>query len=71
LAGPTAQGIVAPARGRRKWPHDAIRQRSGRAARRAARHAGFGEVYIGRVGGEHDGFSDFYANTVLPRLREG
>jgi len=28
-------------------------------------------VYIGRAGGEHDGFFDFYANTVLPRLREG
>jgi hypothetical protein len=32
--------------------------------------AGFDEVYIGQVGGEHDGFFDFYANTVLPRLRE-
>ena len=29
------------------------------------------EVYIGQVGGEHDGFFEFYANTVLPRLREG
>jgi G6PDH family F420-dependent oxidoreductase len=33
--------------------------------------AGFDEVYIGQVGGEHDGFFEFYANTVLPRLREG
>jgi len=33
--------------------------------------AGFGEVYIGQAGGEHDGFFEFYANTVLPRLREG
>jgi G6PDH family F420-dependent oxidoreductase len=32
--------------------------------------AGFDEVYIGQVGGEHDGFFEFYANTVLPRLRE-
>jgi G6PDH family F420-dependent oxidoreductase len=38
---------------------------------RAYVEAGFDEVYIGQVGGEHDGFFDFYANTVLPRLREG
>ena len=33
--------------------------------------AGFDEVYIGPAGGEHDGFFEFYANAVLPRLREG
>jgi G6PDH family F420-dependent oxidoreductase len=33
--------------------------------------AGFDQVYIGQVGGEHDAFFEFYANTVLPRLREG
>jgi G6PDH family F420-dependent oxidoreductase len=38
---------------------------------RAYVEAGFDEVYIGQVGGELDGFFDFYANTVLPRLREG
>ena len=32
--------------------------------------AGFDEVYIGQVGGEHEGFFEFYANTVLPRLRD-
>jgi len=26
-------------------------------------------VYIGHAGGEHDGFFEFYTNTVLPRLR--
>jgi hypothetical protein len=38
---------------------------------RAHVEAGFDEVYIGPAGGEHDGFFDFYASTVLPRLREG
>jgi hypothetical protein len=38
---------------------------------RAHAEARFGEVYIGQAGGEHDGFFEFYANTVLPRLREG
>jgi G6PDH family F420-dependent oxidoreductase len=33
--------------------------------------AGFDEVYIGQVGGEADGFFEFYATQVLPRLREG
>jgi alkanesulfonate monooxygenase SsuD/methylene tetrahydromethanopterin reductase-like flavin-dependent oxidoreductase (luciferase family) len=37
---------------------------------RLAEEAGFDEVYIGQVGGEHDGFFEFYANTVLARLRE-
>jgi G6PDH family F420-dependent oxidoreductase len=32
--------------------------------------AGFDEVYIGQVGADHDGFFDFYAGHVLPRLRE-
>jgi G6PDH family F420-dependent oxidoreductase len=33
--------------------------------------AGFDEVYIGQVGSEQDGFFEFYAEQVLPRLREG
>jgi G6PDH family F420-dependent oxidoreductase len=37
---------------------------------RAYTEAGFDEVYIGQVGGEHEGFFDFYATAVLPRLRE-
>jgi G6PDH family F420-dependent oxidoreductase len=32
--------------------------------------AGFDEVYIGQVGPDVDGFFEFYAGTVLPRLRE-
>jgi G6PDH family F420-dependent oxidoreductase len=32
--------------------------------------AGFDEVYIGQVGGNVEGFFDFYAKQVLPRLRE-
>jgi G6PDH family F420-dependent oxidoreductase len=38
---------------------------------RAYIEAGFDEVYIGQVGGEHEGFFEFYADAVLPRLREG
>jgi G6PDH family F420-dependent oxidoreductase len=38
---------------------------------RAYVEAGFDEVYIGQVGGEFEGFFDFYAGTMLPRLREG
>jgi hypothetical protein len=41
------------------------------AGTRARAGAGFDEVYIGQAGGEHDGFFEFYANTVLSRLREG
>jgi hypothetical protein len=36
-----------------------------------AAQAGFDEVYIGQAGGEHEGFFEFYADAVLPRLREG
>lgn len=32
--------------------------------------AGFSEVHIGQVGGNADGFFEFYAQQVLPRLRE-
>jgi G6PDH family F420-dependent oxidoreductase len=32
--------------------------------------AGFDEVYIGQVGGNQEGFFEFYAQKVLPRLRE-
>ena len=37
---------------------------------RAFTEAGFDEVYIGQVGGEAEGFFEFYAGQVLPRLRE-
>jgi G6PDH family F420-dependent oxidoreductase len=33
--------------------------------------AGFDEVYIGQAGHEQDGFFEFYADQVLPRLRDG
>ncbi len=32
---------------------------------------GFDEVFIGQVGTEQEGFFEFYAEQVLPRLREG
>ena len=38
---------------------------------RAYTDAGFNEVYIGQVGGEPEGFFEFYAGRILPRLREG
>jgi len=38
---------------------------------RAYAEAGFDEVYIGQVGGEAEGFFEFYAGHVLPRLRDG
>jgi hypothetical protein len=38
---------------------------------RLAQEAGFDEVYVGQVGGEAEGFFEFYATQVLPRLREG
>jgi G6PDH family F420-dependent oxidoreductase len=41
------------------------------AAVRAYTEAGFDEVYIGQVGGEVEGFFEFYATQLLPRLREG
>lgn len=31
--------------------------------------AGYDEVYVGQIGPEQDGFFDFYATEVLPRLR--
>ena len=58
-----------PAQGGLKvgWGPDA-----GRARKTLRLHrAGFDEVYIGQVGGEHEGFFDFYSSAVLPRLREG
>ena len=33
--------------------------------------AGFDEVYIGQVGENYEGFFEFYAGQVLPRLRDG
>ncbi len=33
--------------------------------------AGFDEVYIQQVGGSAEGFFEFYAGQVLPRLRGG
>ena len=46
---------------------------SGQTARtmRSGNDADFDEVYISQAGGEHDGFFEFYAHTVLPRLRDG
>jgi hypothetical protein len=38
---------------------------------RAYTKAGFDEVYVGQVGGEAEGFFEFHATQVLPRLREG
>jgi G6PDH family F420-dependent oxidoreductase len=38
---------------------------------RAYTDAGFDEVYVGQVGPDHDGFFEFYARQVLPRLHEG
>jgi hypothetical protein len=32
--------------------------------------AGFDEVYISQVGPEQEGFFEFYAEQVLPRLRD-
>jgi G6PDH family F420-dependent oxidoreductase len=37
---------------------------------RAYTDAGFDEVYVGQVGPDQDGFFEFYAGQVLPRLRE-
>ena len=31
--------------------------------------AGFDEVYVGQVGADQEGFFEFYAGQVLPRLR--
>ena len=36
---------------------------------RAFTKSGFDEVYVGQVGGELEGFFEFYAGQVLPRLR--
>jgi G6PDH family F420-dependent oxidoreductase len=38
---------------------------------RAFTEAGYDEVYISQAGGEAEGFFEFYAERVLPRLREG
>jgi hypothetical protein len=32
--------------------------------------ASFDEVYVGQVGGNAEGFFEFYAQRILPRLRE-
>jgi hypothetical protein len=37
---------------------------------RAYTSAGFDEVYIQQVGPDQEGFFEFYARDVLPRLRE-
>ncbi len=37
----------------------------------AYREAGFDEIYVNQVGPDAEGFFDFYARQVLPRLREG
>lgn len=38
---------------------------------RAYTDADFDEVYVSQVGDEAEGFFEFYAGQVLPRLREG
>jgi G6PDH family F420-dependent oxidoreductase len=38
---------------------------------RAYTDAGFDEVFVGQVGPDYEGFFEFYAQQVLPRLREG
>jgi len=38
---------------------------------RAFTDAGFDEVFVGQVGPDYEGFFEFYAGQVLPRLREG
>jgi G6PDH family F420-dependent oxidoreductase len=38
---------------------------------RAFTDAGYDEVYISQAGGEAEGFFEFYAERVLPKLREG
>jgi hypothetical protein len=38
------------------------------AAIRAYADAGFDEVYVGQIGPDQQGFLDFYAREVLPRL---
>jgi len=60
--GATRRGRDAPAAG----PDPDARL----AGIRACTEAGFDEVYISQAGGEHEGFFEFYANTVLPRLRD-
>jgi hypothetical protein len=37
----------------------------------AYRDAGFDEVYISQAGPDSEGFFEFYASRILPRLREG
>jgi G6PDH family F420-dependent oxidoreductase len=37
---------------------------------RAYQDAGYDEIFIGQAGPDQEGFFDFYARTVLPRLRE-
>ncbi|WP_394815887.1 hypothetical protein [Streptomyces gibsoniae] len=32
--------------------------------------AGFGTVYVNRIGKDQQGFFDFYRTKVLPRLRD-
>jgi hypothetical protein len=39
------------------------------AAVREFAEAGFDEVYIGQVGGNAEGFFEFYGQQVLPRPR--
>jgi G6PDH family F420-dependent oxidoreductase len=38
---------------------------------KAYEQAGFDEVYLAQVGGNHEGFFEFAATELLPRLREG
>ena len=33
--------------------------------------AGFDEIHVGHIGGDHDGFIDFYAREILPHFSDG
>ena len=74
LAAAAPAAALQPGRGARLRRHDlrALRTRPGRhlGGVRAYTEAGFDEVYIGQVGGQLEGFFEFYAAQVLPRLRE-
>lgn len=41
------------------------------AAPGACAHAGYGDVFVARIGQRQDGFFDFHAGEARPRLRGG
>jgi hypothetical protein len=51
--------------------HDPVAAVTGQVAGVGAyTEAGFDEVYVGQVGGNCEGFFEFYVGQVLPRLRD-